>query len=65
MRCETGKLPNGFAQQLADNLGVLVEAPNRELYPTKTGGLEVAKKVTEKLYLRGSWVPFNPKKTKK
>ena len=61
--CETGKLPNGFAQQLANNLGILVEAPNRELHPTKTGGFEIVKKVTNKIFLRGSWVPFNPKKS--
>ena len=56
--CETGMTPNGFAQQLANNLGVNVKAPNSLLYPTKTGGFTVANKVFE----RGKWAIFNPNK---
>ena len=39
--CETGKMPDGIAQQLADLLGVVVEAPNAHLFPQKTGGFFV------------------------
>ncbi len=36
--CNTGKEPNGLAGQLANILGVIVEAPNTEIRPSKTGG---------------------------
>lgn len=39
--CETGKEPNGFAQKLSNILGVVVEAPNAEIRPKKTGGFLV------------------------
>ncbi len=55
--CETGKNSDGFAQQLANNLGVNVKAPNKLLYPTKTGGFIVAGND----YHKGKWITFTPK----
>ncbi|WP_146011184.1 hypothetical protein [Xanthomonas arboricola] len=35
--CNTGKDPNGFAQQLANRLGVTVYAPNAQVWFNKQG----------------------------
>ena len=62
--CDTGKNKNGFAQQLADNLWVMVEAPNRKLFPTIKGEFIIADKISwsKNTYIRGSWVQYKPKK---
>lgn len=56
--CDNGKASNGFAKQLADSLGVVVEAPNRKLFPTLTGEFVIADEISwlENTYIRGSWI---------
>ena len=55
--CETGKEANGFAQQLANNLGTVVKAPNKLLYTTKSGAFVIA----DRVYETGEWMYFFPK----
>ncbi len=65
LSCNTGALPNGFAKNLANKLGVQVTAPNNFIwawpngklgvYPMSTGGTPI-------LSSPGSMVPFNPGK---
>ena len=55
--CETGKEANGFAQQLANNLGTVVKAPNKLLYTTKSGDFVI----TDEVYKTGEWMYFFPK----
>ena len=55
--CETGSTSNGLAKQLAKKLGVNVVAPDALLFPTKTGGFEIA----DDMYRRGNWVEFDSK----
>ena len=58
--CSTGKKPDGFAQQLADILGVEVEAPNMLVYPTKDGEFMVG--VLKGIeFTEGEWITFRPK----
>lgn len=47
-------MPNGFAPQLANKLGVVVEAPNKLIYPTTSNDFVIA----DKLFNVGDWVPF-------
>lgn len=42
LSCNTGSLPNGFAQNLANKLGVPVSAPNKLLWSDETGKYHVA-----------------------
>jgi hypothetical protein len=42
LSCSTGKLPDEFAQNLADTLGVLVKAPNDLLWVWQDGRYLVA-----------------------
>ena len=61
--CNTGQNPNGFAQQLADNLGVIVVAPTTEIHPLKSGEFLVANvygKFGRKFKDPGALVPFMP-----
>lgn len=43
LSCDTGGKEDGFAQQLANALGVEVEAPNNKLYVYPDGTYRVAK----------------------
>ena len=54
--CETGKGRNGFAQQLAKELGVEVKAPNKLIYPTASNDFVIA----DKLFIKGDWISFKP-----
>lgn len=61
--CNTGRDPNGIAQQLADILGCVVEAPNRQIRPLETGGFLVAdviKRFGRKRLDMGDMIPFKP-----
>ena len=61
--CNTGSDPNGIAQQLANILGCVVEAPNREIRPLETGGFLVADRIKEFGSNRldmGEMIPFKP-----
>ncbi|NEA55216.1 hypothetical protein G3I60_13920 [Streptomyces sp. SID13666] len=42
LSCSTGKVPNGFAQNLANHLGTTVEAPNDFLWVYPNGKIAVA-----------------------
>lgn len=55
--CETGKLSDGFAQQLANELGAIVRAPNKKIRPTKNRDFII----TDDLFNRGNWNWFFPK----
>jgi RHS repeat-associated protein len=70
--CNVGRLPNGFAQQLANELGATVLAPNRTVWASGNGGLEVKDKAGSIDPLTGgmtpvdnpgTYVPFNPPRT--
>ena len=56
--CETGKDKDGFAQQLANILGVTVEAPPALLAPNKKGEF----KIFDKKYHTYDWATFKPQK---
>ncbi len=58
--CETGKDKDGFAQQLANILGVIVEAPPALLAPNKEGEF----KIFDKEYNTYDWITFKPQKYK-
>ncbi|WP_290386479.1 hypothetical protein [Bacteroides acidifaciens] len=63
--CETGKYSNGFAQQLADILGVTVKAPNKKVYPLN-GRVVVGYKYKDAItginkWDPGDWIEFIPK----
>ena len=71
LSCNTGSQTNGFAQNLADKLGVPVMAPNNLLwnYSNKVGNMDVApRKRTDPsnpdLNQKGEFVVFYPKKKK-
>jgi hypothetical protein len=55
LSCDTGGKDGGFAQQLANALGVEVEAPNDKLYVYPDGTYKVGKQNT------GEMVTFKPK----
>ncbi len=62
--CNTGKESDGFAKQLADILGVIVEAPNTEIHPQKTGEFlvaDVVKRFGRIIKEPGNMVVFKPK----
>ena len=54
--CETGKDKDGFAQQLANILGVTVEAPPALLAPNNKGEF----KIFDKKYNKYDWITFKP-----
>ena len=56
--CETGKDKDGFAQQLANILGVTVEAPPALLAPNNKGEF----KIFDKKYNKYDWITFKPHK---
>ena len=63
--CETGKYTNGFAQQLADILGVTVKAPDKKVYPLN-GRMVVGYKYKDTItginkWDPGDWIEFVPK----
>lgn len=70
--CNVGRTPDGFAQQLANELGALVHAPNRTVRASSHGGLWVIDTKGSKDPLTGvvspvdnpgSYVDFNPPTT--
>jgi RHS repeat-associated protein len=67
--CNVGRLPNGFAQQLANELGVPVLAPNRTIWAYQNGHLVVEDRAgtidpltnqPTPVNNPGGFVPFNP-----
>ena len=61
--CNTGRDSNGNAQQLANILGCVVEAPNREIRPLQTGNFLIADKIKRFGRYRldmGAMIPFKP-----
>ncbi|MCC6556959.1 MAG: RHS repeat protein [Polyangiaceae bacterium] len=67
--CNVGRLPDGFAQQLANELNAPVNAPNRTVWANSSGGLWVGDKagsvdpltgVTNPVDNPGTYVDFNP-----
>lgn len=61
--CDTGKDPNGFAQQLADELGVKVTAPTEPVWSTKNGEPFVTSIGEDGMPVKpptGTWVEFEP-----
>lgn len=71
LSCNTGKIPKGFAQGLADRLGVKVKAPTKYLWTDANGNYFVAdgKKVNGKLVpvlsKPGIFETYNPHKRRK
>jgi len=71
LSCNTGKIPKGFAQGLADRLGVTVKAPTDYLWTDATGRYFVAggKKVNDKLVpvmsKPGKFETYKPHRRKK
>ena len=62
--CNTGQDPNGFAQQLADILGVVVEAPNKNIQPAPDGRFVVGniiKRFGHKKIDLGEMISFEPR----
>jgi hypothetical protein len=57
LSCETGCLPNGFAQNLANKLGVPVHAPNDIIWAYPSGRLTIGPTAGAN---SGSFVPFLP-----
>lgn len=71
LSCNTGKMQNGFAQNLANKLGVPVMAPNNILwnYSNKKGNMDVAPRLkadpnSPDLSKKGEFVVFYPRKKK-
>lgn len=72
LSCDTGKIPNGFAQGLAHKLGVEVKAPSSLLWAEISGSYFVA---DGEKNAKGEWIPirnrpgtfitFSPKKRRK
>jgi len=65
--CDTGKDPNGFAQQLADELGVKVTAPTEPVWSTKNGEPFVTSIGEDGMPVKpptGTWVEFEPSGSK-
>ena len=62
--CNTGALPNGAAQHLANKLGVPVLAPNKKLWVFFDGALEVGEGHLRRgrpvITDPGEWVRFQP-----
>jgi hypothetical protein len=57
LSCETGCLPNGFAQNLSNKLGAPVHAPNGIIWASPTGRLTIGPTAGSNT---GSFVPFVP-----
>lgn len=57
LSCSTGELPNGFAQNLANKLGVNVTAPNDTLWAFPNGKFTVGPTPNVN---SGSWINFVP-----
>ena len=57
--CSTGALDTGFAQNLANKLGVTVKAPTDTVWVWPNGGLTVG---PSQMQNTGSWRIFKPKK---
>lgn len=70
LSCNTGSSATGFAQQLANELGVDVLAPTETLWINDNGELFVSNSITlaemwsngEKVHETGKWVLFLPEK---
>lgn len=70
LACNTGALPTGFAQQLADELGVDILAPTERLWINEEGKLFITNSQPlaemwndgENVFETGKWVLFSPKK---
>ncbi|WP_241968066.1 hypothetical protein [Streptomyces sp. ICBB 8177] len=66
LSCSTGKLPDGFAQNLANTLGVPVEAPNNFLWVYPGGKMAVAPFADDGVNMhpteRGGFEVFTPGK---
>ncbi len=71
LSCSTGSRPDGFAQQLANQLGVTVLAPNDFLWPYPDGRFTIGpgewvdypngiRKFEPRYPHNGKFVPFNP-----
>jgi hypothetical protein len=67
LSCNTGSVPDGFAQDLANHLGVKVEALSDYLWVYPNGKLEVASFDATGKYMhpseRGGFNTFEPGKT--
>ena len=65
-RADTGKRPNGYAQDLANALGVTVFAPNNYVWYYPDGTVVVAVAIGGDpskgidTSNPGQWIPFNP-----
>ena len=60
--CSTGLQVDGaycFAEELANALGVTVEAPNMEVFTDKKGGIKVGE------YSEGQMIPYEPNKRRR
>jgi hypothetical protein len=57
LSCNTGSLPNGFAQNLSNKLGVAVSAPNDVIWAWPNGALTIG---PTPFMNSGSFVPFVP-----
>lgn len=57
LSCNTGALPNGFAQNLANKLGVPVSAPNNIIWAYSNGRLTIGATPTIN---NGSFINFMP-----
>ena len=61
--CRTGKEPDGLAQQLSNILGVVVDAPNTEIWIKKSGGFLIGDitRVGNRYHIdKGKMIGFNP-----
>ncbi len=71
LSCSTGKIPHGFAQGLADKLGVPVIAPNDYLWVDNNGryfvaaGQRIGGKFVADINKRGKFVTYFPQKRSK
>lgn len=71
LSCSTGKLPDGFAQNLANKLGVTVLAPTDLLWAKPSGryyvtaGQNVGGKLVEDYSKPGRFKPFYPRRKRK
>lgn len=70
LSCDTGKVPHGFAQGLADRLNVVVKAPTKLVWVKPDGSYFVAGRSKSNSNLpdmnnRGRFMKFYPRGTKK
>lgn len=65
--CETGRERDGFAQQLADRLGVTVRAPNELVWISREGMVQTATRGMPNEFgnftpgVPGDWIDFTPR----